>query len=147
MSHHDKLILSIKDSSDSFVVSMVEEDGEQEDEDVTALASQLSGLGSDCSENHESELHSSFSVSLAVVEEKLDSSEDSFSEFCEEVSKKNSEDNIAVVGGGGGDWGRGEGLEVAHVGVGLAPLVPPASMIPVHSHLSGVDAGGVGNRW
>ena len=40
MNHHDKLTLSIEDRSDSFVVSLVEEDGDQEDEDVTALASQ-----------------------------------------------------------------------------------------------------------
>ena len=89
MSHHDKLTLSIEESSDSFVVSLVEEDGEQEDEDVSALASQLSGLGSDCSENPESDPHSSFLISLAVVEEKLDSSGDSFNEFCDEVTKKN----------------------------------------------------------
>merc|ERR1719318_2520611 len=55
MNHHDKLTLSIEDSSGSFVVSLVEEDGDQEDEDVTALVSQLSGLGSDCSENPENE--------------------------------------------------------------------------------------------
>ena len=100
---HDKPVkFHLTEIEDSYVIRLIDDGDEvDEEEEVTALASQLSdklsGLGSDSSHNSGSQPTSTSWIPLASVKEGLDSSEDSFEEFCSELREVGQASSIGLA--------------------------------------------------